>query len=59
MKKLTVAIVLTAAAVAGCAPVPYNRGGQYGYIENGVYYADRSPYHGGYWDRYYYGPRYY
>jgi hypothetical protein len=25
----------------------------------GTYVVDRSPYNGQYWDRYYYGPRYY
>jgi hypothetical protein len=60
MRKLTVlAIVIAASTLAACAPSSPYRGGSYGYVENGMLYADRSPYNGEFWDRYYYGPRYY
>lgn len=61
MSKIALATILLAAtALAGCVADPYYRGGpSVGYVQGGVYYADRTPFNGEFWDRYYYGPRYY
>jgi len=61
MSKIAIGALLVAAtALGGCVTDPYYRSGpSYGYVQNGVYVADRSPYNGEFWDRYYYGPRYY
>ncbi|MBM3546098.1 MAG: hypothetical protein FJX54_04040 [Alphaproteobacteria bacterium] len=61
MSKLALGAILVAAtALGGCVTDPsYRSGPSYGYVHNGTFYADRSPYNGEFWDRYYYGPRYY
>ena len=60
MSKLSIAaILLTATTLAACGN-PYPRG-DLAYLDRGTgtYVIDRSPYNGQYYDRYYYGPRYY
>jgi hypothetical protein len=61
MNKMAIATILLAATVlGGCVADPYYRSGpSYGFVDRGVFYADRSPNSGEFWDRYYYGPRYY
>ncbi len=60
MKKLSIAAVLLATtALAGCGnPAPRS---DLAYLDRGTgtYVMDRSPYNGEFYDRYYYGPRYY
>ena len=60
MSKLSiVAIILAATTLAACGnPRPRS---DLAYLDRGTgtYVIDRSPYNGEFYDRYYYGPRYY
>lgn len=60
MSKLSIAAILLCATTLAACGNPYPRS-DLAYLDRsqGAYVVDRSPYNGEYWDRYYYGPRYY
>ena len=59
MSKFAITIlVLAASTLAACGNPTPRRDLAYLDHSTGTYIADRSPYNGDYWDRYYYGPRY-